>query len=125
MPIRALGGHPVLRFISVDHDGCSQKSEPEADRVRQLYQNLLAQRWSDREGRVRPIGTEDILVVSPLQTCRFNLPPGRALPEAARVGTVDKFQGPRKPRVVLISMATSTGDDLAPADRIPLLTPTA
>ena len=33
------------------------------------------------------------------------------LPEGARVGTVDKFQG-QEAAVVLISMATSSGDDL-------------
>jgi uncharacterized protein len=32
-----------LRFISVEHDGWSQKSEPEADQVGQLHQSLLAQ----------------------------------------------------------------------------------
>src|SRR6516164_3881802 len=30
-----------LRFICIEHEGCSQKSEPEADRVRELYQSLL------------------------------------------------------------------------------------
>jgi uncharacterized protein len=34
-----------------------------------------------------------------------------ALPAGARVGTVDKFQG-QEGAVVLISMATSSGDDL-------------
>jgi superfamily I DNA and/or RNA helicase len=98
-----------LRFISVEHDGCSQKSEPEADRVRQLYQSLLGQRWTNRELRVRPIGVEDILVVSPYNM-QVNLLRSR-LPEGARVGTVDKFQG-QEGAVVLISMATSSGDDL-------------
>src|SRR3546814_4690831 len=35
----------------------------------------------------------------------------RTLPAGARVGTVDKFQG-QEAAVVLISMATSSGDDL-------------
>lgn len=35
----------------------------------------------------------------------------RTLPDGARVGTVDKFQGQEAP-VVLVSMATSSGDDL-------------
>jgi uncharacterized protein len=98
-----------LRFISIEHEGCSQKSEPEAERVRQLYQGLLAQRWTDREGRVRPIGIDDILVVSPYNM-QVNLLRSR-LPEGARVGTVDRFQG-QEAAVVLISMATSSGDDL-------------
>jgi hypothetical protein len=44
-----------LRFISVEHDGCSQKSEPEADRVCELYQSLLAQHWTGREGVIHRI----------------------------------------------------------------------
>src|SRR5260370_42433644 len=98
-----------LRFISIEHDGRSQKSDAEADRVRQLYQSLLAQRWTDREGRVRPIGVDDILVVSPYNM-QVNLLRLR-LPEGARVGTVDKFQGQQAP-VVLVSIATSSGDDV-------------
>jgi predicted RecB family nuclease len=98
-----------LRFISVEHEGCAQKSEAEAERVRQLYQSLLGQRWTDREGRVRPIGIGDILVVSPYNM-QVNLLRSR-LPEGARIGTVDKFQG-QEAAVVLVSMATSSGEDL-------------
>jgi hypothetical protein len=98
-----------LRFICIEHEGCSQKSEPEADRVPQLYRSLLGQRWTDRAGRTRPIGVDDILVVSPYNM-QVNLLRSR-LPEGARVGTVDRFQG-QEAAVVLISMATSSGDDL-------------
>jgi hypothetical protein len=98
-----------LRFITIEHETCSQRSEPEAERVRQLYQSLLAQRCTDREARICPIGVEDILVVSPYNM-QVNLLRSR-LPEGARVGTVDKFQG-QEAAVVLISMATSSGDDL-------------
>ena len=98
-----------LRFISVAHEGCSQKSEPEAERVRQLYQSLVAQRWTDRKGRAHAIGIDDILVVSPYNM-QVNLLRSR-LPAGARVGTVDKFQG-QEAAVVLISMARSSGDDL-------------
>jgi superfamily I DNA and/or RNA helicase len=98
-----------LRFISIEHEGCSQKSGQEADRIWQLYQSLLGQRWTDREGIVHPIGVEDILVVSPYNM-QVNLLRSH-LPEGALVGTVDKFQG-QEAAVVLISMATSSGDDL-------------
>jgi uncharacterized protein len=80
-----------LRFISIEHEGCSQKSEPEADRIRQLYHSLLGQRWTDREGQVHPIEADDILVVSPYNM-QVNLLRSR-LPEGAQVGTVDRFQG--------------------------------
>jgi AAA domain len=99
-----------LRFISIEHEGYSQKSEPEAERVRQLYQSLLVQHWTDREGVVHRIGLEDILVVSPYNM-QVNLL-RTVLLEGARVGTVDRFQG-QEAAVVLISMATSSGDDLS------------
>ena len=98
-----------LRFIAIEHEGCSQKSEAEADRVRNLYQSLLSQCWTDREGVLDRIGVRDILVVSPYNM-QVNLLRSR-LPEGAQVGTVDKFQG-QEAAVVLISMATSSGDDL-------------
>jgi uncharacterized protein len=55
------------------------------------------------------IVVEDILVVSPYNM-QVNTLRNR-LPEGARVGTVDKFQG-QEAAVVLISMATSSGDDM-------------
>jgi uncharacterized protein len=98
-----------LRFIAVEHEGCTQKSEQEAERVCALYRGLLGQRWTDRMGVVRPIGVDDILVVSPYNM-QVNLLRS-SLPDGARVGTVDRFQG-QEAAVVLISMATSSGDDL-------------
>jgi hypothetical protein len=77
--------------------------------VHQLNESLLGQRWTDREGRVRPIGVDDILVVSPYNMQVNSL--RTRLPEGARVGTVDKFQG-QEAAIVLVSMAISSGDDL-------------
>ena len=51
---------------------------------------------------------EDILVVAPYNAHVAAL--RRALPDGARVGTVDKFQGQEAP-IVLYSMATSTPDE--------------
>uniref|UniRef100_UPI001F56FCD9 DEAD/DEAH box helicase n=1 Tax=Sphingobium sp. Sx8-8 TaxID=2933617 RepID=UPI001F56FCD9 len=98
-----------LRFVFVDSLGCTQRSRPEADRLDRTYRALLGQRWRDRQGVERLIGVEDILVVSP-----FNMQVEllkTTLPAGARVGTVDKFQG-QEAAVVLVSMATSSGDDL-------------
>jgi uncharacterized protein len=106
--------HPALAetgitVFEVKHSGCSQKSEEEADAVRDIYTSLTSQRWTDRSGSVRPIGAGDILVVSPYNM-QVNLIKN-LLPQGARVGTVDKFQG-QEAAVVLISMATSSADDL-------------
>jgi uncharacterized protein len=98
-----------LRFVAVESLACTQRSQPEADRLQQTYHALLGQHWMDEEGVERQIGTEDILVVSPYNMQVELLK--RSLPAGARVGTVDKFQG-QEAAVVLISMATSSGDDL-------------
>lgn len=98
-----------LRFVYVDSEGCTQRSEQEAARVDKTYRALLGQMWRDKEGKEHKIGREDILVVSPYNMQVELLK--RTLPEGARVGTVDKFQG-QEAAIVLISMATSSGDDL-------------
>ncbi len=106
--------HPALRptglvFVPAVHDTCSQRSEEEAAIVLALYQSLLKQRFRDREGIEHPMTAENILVVAP-----FNMQVNllrRTLPEGARVGTVDKFQG-QEAEAVIVSMTTSNGDTL-------------
>lgn len=98
-----------LRFVDVDHVGRTQRAPEEADRLALTYRALLGSYWIDRHGERHRIGTEDILVVSPYNMQVELLK--RVLPDGARVGTVDKFQGQEAP-VVLVSMATSSGDDL-------------
>ena len=98
-----------IRYLPMSHEGCSQWSLEEVDRVKTLYQNLLEQSYIDDKGNVHRISGENILVVSPynMQVTKLK----QALPADARVGTVDKFQG-QEAEVVIISMATSSGDDL-------------
>jgi len=98
-----------IRFVDVQHQGCAQRSPEEAARLRVTYEALLGQPWRDGRGKMRPLGVDDILVVSPYNM-HVNLLQS-VLPAGARVGTVDKFQGQEAP-VVLISMATSSGEDL-------------
>ncbi len=106
--------HPALaptgiRFIPVVHSGCSQKSEAEGRLIRDMFLSLLEQRCCDREGREHPMSKENILVVTPYNVQVNYLK--SILPEGARVGTVDKFQG-QEAEVVLISMVTSSGEEL-------------
>jgi predicted RecB family nuclease len=98
-----------IRFIPVHHEGCSQRSEAEAELVKEIYLNLLEQFYKDRENDQHRLQTKDILVVSPYNM-QVNLLK-QTLPEGARVGTVDKFQG-QEAQVVIFSMATSSGEDL-------------
>lgn len=96
-------------FEEIAHAGNSQSSDEEAERITSLYMSLLGAFFTDREGRQREIGVEDILVVSPYNA-QVNLLSER-LPAGARVGTVDRFQGQEAP-ACLISMATSSAEEL-------------
>jgi uncharacterized protein len=96
-------------FWPMDHTGCGQKSPEEADEIERMYQSLLKQSWIDRSGKKRRITPDDILVVAPYNL-QVNLLK-RVLPDTARVGTVDKFQG-QEAGVSLISMTTSSEADL-------------
>lgn len=105
-PILAESG---IRFLPVAHTGNSQQSPEEAARIRALYDNLLRQHFIDRHGTKHRIGVNDILVVAPYNM-QVNLL-RQTLPEGARVGTVDKFQGQEAP-VVIVSLATSSEETL-------------
>ena len=98
-----------IRFVPVEHEGCTQRCEPETERIKVLYKGLIGQRWIDQKGVCKSVGISDILVVSP-----YNMQVDlllRHLPGGARVGTVDKFQG-QEAAIVLVSMATSSAADL-------------
>jgi uncharacterized protein len=58
-----------LRFTSVEHEGCSQKSEPEAERIRQLYQSLLASAGRIAKGWCTGSGSKTSSSSAPT-TCR-------------------------------------------------------
>ena len=74
----------------------------------QVFRALIGLPWTDRHGAVRPLRGDDILVVAPYNAQVRRL--CETLPEGARVGTVDRFQGQEAP-VVIYSMATSSIDD--------------
>ncbi|HXN07319.1 MAG TPA: C-terminal helicase domain-containing protein, partial [Nitrospiria bacterium] len=77
--------------------------------VLEIYQSLLRQKYTDRDGNEFPIRRENIMVVAPYNLQVHLLK--EQLPEGAWVGTVDKFQG-QEAEAVIISLATSTGEDL-------------
>jgi len=108
------GHHPILKpsgvvYLPVAHDDCSQSSDEEAAAIDEIYENLLDQYYTDKSGKEHKISGENILVVAPYNM-QVNLLK-RVLPFSARVGTVDKFQG-QEAEVVIVSMATSSEDDL-------------
>jgi predicted RecB family nuclease len=97
-----------LRYLPVDHTGNRTLSPEEVDRVNQTFRALVGLPWTDREGATRAIPVGDVLVVAPYNAQVRRLI--ETLPDGARVGTVDKFQGQEAP-VVIYSMATSSVDD--------------
>lgn len=98
-----------LRFVAIQHEDNGQKSLEEADRLNVAYRKLLGQSWVDSDGVASTVGTNDILVVSPYNM-QVNLLK-EMLPDGARVGTVDKFQG-QEAVVVLISLAASSSEHI-------------
>jgi superfamily I DNA and/or RNA helicase len=98
-----------INFIEVQHEGCSQRCEEEGAVIHRLYTNLLTQHYRDCEGKVHPIKPENIMVITPYNMQVNYL--SSILPSGSRVGTVDKLQG-QEAEIVLISMVTSSGEDL-------------
>jgi uncharacterized protein len=98
-----------ISIVDMAHQGCSQSSEEEALAVRDLIDALIGTEFVDRDGSVGMIGLQNILVVAPYNA-QVNLLRDR-LPDGARVGTVDKFQG-QEAEVVIVSLATSSPEDL-------------
>lgn len=98
-----------IRFLPAVHEGCSQRSEPEAVLVAEILASLVEQSFEDKEGRPHRMTLGDVLVVAPYNAQVNLLRAG--LPEGARVGTIDKFQG-QEAQVVIVSMTTSSGDFL-------------
>jgi predicted RecB family nuclease len=111
--VAALGEGPLsgsgLRVRPVDHVRTAvDTSEQEADVVAELWRSVQGSIWRNHEGVEAPIGPSDVLVVAPynLQVREIR----RRLPDDARVGTVDKFQGQEAP-VVIYSMTSTSADD--------------
>ena len=99
-----------LRLVPVEHAGNTKSSPEEAARVSELIGELLAGggAWIDSRGDRAPLTLDDILVVAPYNAHVATL--RRALPDGARIGTVDKFQGQEAP-IAIYSMASSTPEE--------------
>ncbi|MGE3326186.1 MAG: TM0106 family RecB-like putative nuclease [Acidimicrobiia bacterium] len=105
-------GQAGLRWERAEHDGCDTSSEVEADLVARTVRSLLGKPWIDFDGSHHTLTAADVMVVAPyndhvnLVRATLDADPTTA---AARVGTVDKFQGQEAP-VVIFTMATSSGE---------------
>lgn len=99
-----------LRFVPVNHGGNQSESPEEAVRISEIVEQLLRDgaTWTNKKGETATLLLKHILIVAPYNAQVSAL--ARILPEGARVGTVDKFQGQEAP-VVIYSMTTSTPED--------------
>jgi superfamily I DNA and/or RNA helicase len=98
-----------LRVHQLQHiRTAADKSEQEADVVARLWQSVQGSTWRNHLGEESRIGVDQVLVVAPynLQVALIQ----SKLPQGARVGTVDKFQGQEAP-VVIYSMTSTSADD--------------
>lgn len=97
-----------LRWVPVAHRANVAESAEEAEVVAGLVADLLKGEWTAADGARAGVTLSDILVVAPYNA-QVNLLTEH-LPEGARVGTVDAFQGQQAP-VVIYSMASSSAED--------------
>ncbi|MGK5112020.1 TM0106 family RecB-like putative nuclease [Geodermatophilus sp. CPCC 205506] len=97
----------AVRFVEHTKPAAAA-SDDEAAAVADLWRSLQGVGWVDHELVERPIGPDDVLVVAPYnnQVARIR----GLLPDGARVGTVDKFQGQEAP-VVVYSMTSTSAED--------------
>ena len=100
-----------VRFVAVEHEGNRQTAPEESQAIAAIVERLLADgRLAGFEDRdTDRVTLDDILVVAPYNAQVRCL--RAALPDGARIGTVDKFQGQEAP-IVLFSMTSSTGEDV-------------
>jgi uncharacterized protein len=98
--------HGIL-FSPVEHEGNTQRSEEEVSRVKEIISELLGRDYRDKSGAARPLGIDDILIMSPYNAQVSALK--RSLPDGARIGSVDRFQGQEAP-VCIYSLSSSYGE---------------
>ena len=95
-----------LFFTPVEHSGNAHSSIEEAKMISYIYKKLLKAKWVYRNKEIKPITTQDILIVSPYNFQVACLKKELKI-EEARIGTVDKFQGQEAP-ICILSLASST-----------------
>jgi predicted RecB family nuclease len=105
---RSVAAGNGLAYRPVEHAANGQLSREEAAEVAGAIRTLLGTSYTDETGATRPLGLDDVLVVTPYNAQVRTL--RQAVPEGVRVGTVDKFQGQEAP-VVIVSLASSSGEE--------------
>jgi len=94
-------------FSGVEHDGNVQQSDEEVERVKAIYDALRGCLYMAKDGTTRPLALNDFLFIAPYNAQVRALQ--AALPQGARIGSVDKFQGQEAP-VCVLSLCSSYGE---------------
>ncbi|WP_447965011.1 TM0106 family RecB-like putative nuclease [Nitrospira sp. Ecomares 2.1] len=96
-----------ILFSGVEHDGNIQQSDEEVERVTTMYHELHGRLYTDKDGITKPLDLDHFLFIAPYNAQVRALQ--AALPDGARVGSVDKFQGQEAP-VCILSLCSSYGE---------------
>ena len=94
-------------FVGVEHDGNIQQSEEEVAKVKAIYEEMVGRPYTASDGKTKNLTLENFLFIAPYNAQVRALQ--AALPEGARVGSVDKFQGQEAP-VCVLSLCSSYGE---------------
>ena len=96
-----------ILYHLVTHTGNTQASDEEVAAIMELQRSLIGRTFTDSSGQSRPLVLDDILFVAPynMQVRRLE----KVLPQGAKVGSVDRFQGQEAP-VVIVSLCSSAGE---------------
>jgi hypothetical protein len=97
-----------VRRVLIEHTSNEAASSEEAAVVARIVGDLVGSTWTDADGVTHPVRLGGILVVAPSNAHVGRL--GAALPEGAKVGTVNKFQG-QVASLAIYSMASSSLQD--------------
>ena len=98
-------------YVPIDHSGCSQRSDEEADLVEKTFNKIINKDFKNGKSTGK-ISAKDIMVVAPYNAQANNIRERlKKKYDDVRVGTIDLFQG-QEAKVVLISMTTSDVDSL-------------
>ncbi|MEP7153584.1 MAG: DEAD/DEAH box helicase, partial [Nitrospira sp.] len=94
-------------FSCVEHDGNIQQSDEEVERVWAVWQELNGRLYTGKDGNTKPLTLADFLFIAPYNAQVRALQ--SVLPNGARVGSVDRFQGQEAP-VCILSLCSSYGE---------------
>ena len=94
-------------FSGVQHDANVQQSDEEVERVKAIYDEMCGRLYTAKDLSVRPLGLNDFLFIAPYNAQVRVLQ--KVLPNGARVGSVDRFQGQEAP-VCILSLCSSYGE---------------